>query len=60
MTLIQYIKETQSELKHASWPTRRQAITFTFVVILVSVGTALFLGVFDYLFKIGLEKILIK
>jgi len=56
MSLIQYIKDTQVELKHVSWPTRNQAIVFTIVVILTSFGVAFFLGLFDYLFKIVLEK----
>ncbi len=60
MGLIQYIKETQVELKHVSWPTRRQAIVFTIVVILVSIGVSFFLGVFDYTFNYLLEKFLIK
>jgi len=56
MSLIQYFKETQVELKHVTWPTRSQAIIFTVVVILVSFGVAFFLGLFDYIFKIVLEK----
>jgi preprotein translocase SecE subunit len=56
MGLIQYFRETVVELKHVSWPTRSQAIVFTIVVILVSFGVAFFLGFFDYLFKIVLEK----
>lgn len=56
MSLIQYIKDTQVELKHVSWPTRSQTIAFTIVVILTSFGVAFFLGLFDYLFKIVLEK----
>lgn len=58
MGLIQYIKETQVELKHVSWPTRSQAIVFTIVVIAVSVGVSLFLGFSDFLLKTGLEKII--
>jgi preprotein translocase SecE subunit len=56
--MFNYIKETQIELKHVSWPTRSQAIVFTVVVILVSVGVSLFLGLADYFFKIGLENII--
>ena len=53
---VDYVKETKSELKHVSWPTRRQAIVFTVVVILISFGVAFFLGFFDYLFQLGLEQ----
>lgn len=50
MRLAEYIKETRAELKHVSWPTRRQAIVFTVVVIVISLLTAVYLGAFDYLF----------
>lgn len=58
MGLINYLKETKQELQHVSWPTRRQAIAFTVVVIIASLLTALYLGLFDYLFTIGLEFLL--
>lgn len=60
MSLIQYIKETQVELKHASWPTRRQAIMFTLITVLISIGVSIFLGVFDWFFGFILEKFLLK
>lgn len=50
MKLVDYIKDTRGELKHVSWPTRGQAIAFTFIVILISVATAVFLGAFDFVF----------
>ena len=58
MKLTDYIKETRVEIKHVSWPTRKQAVVFTVIVIVVSLATATFLGVFDYIFSLGLEKIL--
>jgi len=54
-----YIKDTREELTHVSWPTRRQGIVFTAVVILVSILTAVFLGFFDYLFSLILQKFVI-
>ena len=59
MGLVNYVKETRAELKHVSWPTRRQAIIFTIIVIIISLGLALYLGFFDYIFSFGL-KYLIK
>jgi preprotein translocase subunit SecE len=59
MGLINYIRDTKGELKHVSWPTRRQAIAYTGIVILISVGTAAFLGFFDLLFSLIVEKFLI-
>ncbi|HEY4505705.1 MAG TPA: preprotein translocase subunit SecE [Candidatus Paceibacterota bacterium] len=56
MSLITYLKDTQGELKHVSWPTRAQSIAFTIVVVLISVFVSFFLGFFDYLFKLVIEK----
>ena len=60
MKFIDYIKDTQAEMKHVSWPTRRQALAFTVIVIVISVAVALILGFFDYIFTLGLEKFILK
>jgi preprotein translocase SecE subunit len=59
MSLITYLKDTQGELKHVSWPTRNQAMAFTLVVVIISVFVSFFLGFFDYLLKLVLEKFVI-
>lgn len=59
MSLITYLKDTQGELKHVSWPTRSQTIAFTIVVVLISIFVSFFLGFFDYLFGLILEKFVI-
>lgn len=53
---VQYIKDTQSELKHVSWPTRPQAIGFTLLVILISLFVAAYLGMLDELFTYLVEQ----
>lgn len=58
MKIFDYIKETKTELKHVNWPTRKQAIVFTVVVIFVSVAVSLFLGFFDFLFSLGVKRII--
>ncbi|HEY4502750.1 MAG TPA: preprotein translocase subunit SecE [Candidatus Paceibacterota bacterium] len=55
----QYLQDTRVELKHVSWPTRRQAIVFTTLVILVSLATAFLLGFFDFIFTLLIEKFII-
>ena len=45
-----YLRDTASEMKHVTWPTQGQAITYTFLVIIVSTVVALFLGGFDFIF----------
>ncbi|TSC57357.1 MAG: hypothetical protein Greene041679_347 [Parcubacteria group bacterium Greene0416_79] len=58
MRITEYLKETRAELKHVSWPTRRQALVFTVVVIAISLITALYLGAFDYVFTTLLKLVL--
>ncbi len=58
MNIKQYIQETKVELAHVSWPTQKQAIMYTIIVIAISVVTAFFLGAFDYLFQLILGKII--
>jgi preprotein translocase subunit SecE len=51
MGITEYVKETQAEMKHVNWPTRNQTIRFTVLVIVVSLGTAILLGVADFVFS---------
>jgi len=57
--LINYIKDTRAELKHVSWPTRKQAILFTIVVIVISILAAVYLGFFDYILSLILQKFIL-
>ena len=45
--LANYIKETKIEMKGVKWPTKKQAVNYTLLVIGASVGAAIFLGAFD-------------
>lgn len=49
--LIKYVKATLRELKQVHWPTRRQTINYTILVIAISVVVALYVGAFDYVFS---------
>lgn len=57
MKIVEYLRETKGELKHVSWPTRRQAIAFTVLVIAISIVVSVYLGLFDALFSEGLKLI---
>ena len=54
----EYIKEVKQEMTHVNFPAKKKALAFTFLVVVVSVGVAVVLGLFDFGFKIGLEKLL--
>lgn len=59
MQFIEYIKESKGELAHVTWPTRRQAVAFTVLVIVLSVLTSLYLGAFDAFFTMLIEKFIV-
>jgi len=56
--ITEYFQEIKGELKHVNWPTRKQTIFYTAFVIALSVIVAYFLGVFDFIFSKGLEKVI--
>jgi preprotein translocase subunit SecE len=58
MNLTTYLTETKAELKHVSWPTRRQTVVFTATVILMSLAVAFLLGFFDALFNALLKLVI--
>lgn len=60
MAFKDYINETKGELKHVSWPTQSQTLNYTFLVIVISITTAVFLSVFDGVFVSLFEKFILK
>lgn len=58
MPIINYLKDVRAELKHVAWPSRTQTILYTVVVILVSLGVAVYLGLWDYVFSAILKQII--
>ncbi len=46
-----FIKGMRSELKKVTWPSFRQVVNNTTVVIVVVVGSGIFIGLVDVLFK---------
>jgi preprotein translocase subunit SecE len=60
MKLVEYIKETRAEMRHVTWPTRKQAVNYTLLVIGVSAVVAMLLALADKIFALGLEKIILN
>jgi preprotein translocase subunit SecE len=56
MSLIDYLRDTKAEMRHVSWPTKQQAINYTIIVFLISLGTGMFLGLLDYGFQEVLKR----
>ncbi len=58
MKIAEYIKETRGEMTHVNWPTRRQSIVYTILVIVIAVAIGILLGAFDLGFTKGLQSII--
>jgi preprotein translocase subunit SecE len=56
--MMNYFKEVRAEMKHVSWPSREQTIIYTLVVVGVSLATAVYLGLWDYILTAVLKKII--
>jgi len=50
MNPLAYIKDTISELKKVTWPTRQATLKLTGIVIGISAIVAVYVGGLDYLF----------
>lgn len=50
MGIIKYLKSTFAELKHVNWPTKKQALVYTVLIIVLSIVSAAYLGALDWAF----------
>lgn len=50
MKLVSYFKDTVTELKLVTWPSRQQTLKLTAIVIAISVFVGAYVGGLDYLF----------
>ncbi|MFC1687497.1 preprotein translocase subunit SecE [Patescibacteria group bacterium] len=57
--LLQYVKESKDELKKVIWPSKKETVRHTLLVIGVSVGVAIFLGIADFIFNIAFERLVL-
>jgi preprotein translocase subunit SecE len=55
-----FFAEARIELRHVNWPTRQEAARLTAIVISISLGLAVFLGAFDYLFTYLLKAFITR
>ena len=53
-----YLVGSVAEMRKVTWPTKEQTINYSLVVIGLSVFTAVFFAILDYVFGLGIAKIL--
>jgi len=56
--IINYLKASIEEMRKVSWPTKKETYNYTLLVIFISVGVALYLGLLDLIFTNGLEYLI--
>lgn len=54
-----FLKEVRLEFKRVNWLTKKETIQYTLIVVGMSLGIAIFLGFFDYVFTFVLNKFVI-
>jgi len=58
--IISFLKEVRIEMKRVSWPSREKTISYTLIVIGVSLGTAVFLGGLDFIYTYLLNNFILN
>ncbi len=56
--ILQFFREVRVEIKKVTWPTRKETLASTVVVLITTFVIAAFLGVVDFLLSTGVEQIL--
>ncbi|MDE2213142.1 MAG: preprotein translocase subunit SecE [Patescibacteria group bacterium] len=56
--MFEYFKQVRAEMRHVTWPSRRQTTIYTVVVIVVSLAVAIYLGLLDEFFSAVLQHII--
>ena len=52
--IVKFFKEVKSEMKKVVWPSRKQLVNNTLIVMAVVLLLGVFIWLFDLLFKYGL------
>lgn len=55
---VKFLKEVRTELLKVRWPTKEETVKMTLIVISVSAGVGLFIGILDSIFTKLLEFII--
>jgi preprotein translocase subunit SecE len=56
--LIKYLREAKEELQKVSWPTQKETVRYSLIVIAITAIAAVYFGVVDQLLNLGLEALL--
>jgi len=54
-----FLKEVKLEMKKVTWPTKKETLKHTMLVIGISLGVAAFLGILDFIYTWLINKFVI-
>jgi len=55
-----YLLGSYEEMKKVSWPTKKQTVNYSWLVVGLSVGVAVLFAILDYIFNLGIEQIIVR
>jgi len=56
--IVDYFKTSREELKKVAWPTKKETTRYTLIVMGLCIAVAVFFGILDGIFNLGLNKII--
>ena len=56
--LLDYIKGSIIEMKKVTWPSRKEALNYTVLIVIITIAVAIFLGSLDFIFSKILEIVI--
>lgn len=57
--IVRFAQESWSELRKVTWPTQEQVIRLTVLVILISVLVSVYIFLFDNIFHLLVDKLIL-
>ena len=57
--ILTFLREAKIELSRVNWPSQKEVIRYTILVVVISLAVAAFLGTLDFLFSFLVEKYLL-
>jgi preprotein translocase subunit SecE len=54
--IITFFQEVKTEIKKVNWPTKKETIMYTLIVIAISIVVAIYLGGLDFIFTTILNR----
>ncbi len=58
--IVKFFKEVKSEMKKVVWPSKKQVVNNTLIVIAAVVIVGVIIAIFDAIFRWGILELLLK